>query len=105
MRKIHHGFIALAILGGPAFLILAHQKLTEEVPSSGDITTLLQQAYSRCSRAPRSGRPSQCDAYILAFDQCTARGNGCDPRSVYEVFLELNVSSAHQEDQQPTRPL
>jgi hypothetical protein len=29
MRKIRHGFIAIAILGGPASIILAHQKLTE----------------------------------------------------------------------------
>ena len=29
MRKIHHGFIAFAILGGSASIILAHQRLTE----------------------------------------------------------------------------
>jgi len=28
MRKIHHGFIAIVILAGPARLILTHEKLT-----------------------------------------------------------------------------
>lgn len=109
MRKIRHGFIAIAILGGPASLILAHQKLTQTWPQEAsnpvDITTLVQQAYSRCSEAPRPGRPSQCDNYIRSFDQCAARKNDCDPRSVYEVFLKLNFSPARQEDQPPTRPL
>jgi hypothetical protein len=46
MRKLRHGFIAIAILGGPASLILAHQKLTEtwpqEASSPVDVTTLVQ---------------------------------------------------------------
>jgi hypothetical protein len=109
MRKISHGFIAIAILGGPASIILAHQKLTETWPQAAsgpvDVTTIVQQAYSRCSEAPQPGRPSQCDDYIRFFDQCAARLNDCDPRSVYEVFLNLNFSPAQQEDQQPTRPL
>ena len=52
MRKIQHGFIAIAILGGPASFILAHQKLTATVPQDAsnpfDVAAIVQQAYSRC---------------------------------------------------------
>ena len=47
MRKIHPGFIAIAILLGPATLILAHEKITrtpaqevfESVRSATDLAT------------------------------------------------------------------
>ena len=109
MRTIRHGLIAITILGGPASIILVHQKLTETVPQEAsspvDVAIIAQQAYSRCSEAPQPGRPSQCDDYIRLFDQCAARLNDCDPRSVYEVLQKLNFSPAQQDDQQPTRPL
>jgi hypothetical protein len=102
MRKISHAFMVIAILGGPASLILTHQKLTQTWPQEAfspvDVTTLVQQAYSRCSQVPQLVRPSQCDDDIESFDQCAARKNDCDPRSVYEVPRELNVSLAQQED-------
>jgi hypothetical protein len=98
MRKIRHGLIAIAILGGPASLILAHQKLTETVSqeafSPANVTTLVQQAYCQCAEAPQSGRASHCDDFIQSFDQCAARENDCDPRAVHEVLLKLNVSPA-----------
>ena len=57
MRKISHGFIAIAILTGPASVSLAHQKLTETWPrpASGpvDVTTLVQQAYSHARKHRR----------------------------------------------------
>jgi hypothetical protein len=62
MRQISHGFIAIAILGGPASIILAHQKLTHTWPqatsSPVDVTTLVQQACSQSatSRATCSSR-------------------------------------------------
>jgi hypothetical protein len=109
MRKIRRGFIAIVILGGPACITLTYQKLTETLPQEAsspvDFATLIQQAYSRCSQAPQPGRPSQCDDNIRSFDQCAAHKNDCDLRSVYEVFLKLNVPPAQQEDQQPTGPL
>jgi hypothetical protein len=109
MQKIHHGLIAIAILGGPASLILAHQKLTETWPQEAsqpiDGTTLVQQAYSRCSESPQPGRPSPCDDDIRSFEQCVARRNECNPRSIDEVIRKPNFSPAQQEDQQPIRPL
>ena len=96
MRKIHHGFIAIAILGGPASIILAHQTLTETLTQGesnpSDVAAIVQQAYSRCSEAPRAARPSQCEDYIRSFDQCAARENECDPHSVYEVLLKLSFT-------------
>ncbi len=45
MRKIHHGFIAIVILAGPARLILTHEKLTrttaQEVFESFDPPSVL----------------------------------------------------------------
>jgi hypothetical protein len=109
MRKIHRGFIAIAILGGPASLILAHQKLTETLPQEASraaaATTLVQRAYSLCSQAPQPSRSPRCDDDIQSFDQCAARESDCNPRAVYEVRRELNVSPARPKDQQPTRPL
>jgi hypothetical protein len=109
MRTNRRAFIAIAILGGPASIILAHQKLTtawpQAAPSPVDVAAIVQQAYFQCSETPPSGRSSQCDDYIQFFDQCAARKNRCDPRSVYEVFLKLDFSRAQQDDQQPTRPL
>ena len=96
MRKIRHGFIAIAILGDPASLILAHQKLTEALPQGvsapADITVIVQQAYSRCSEAPRPVRPSQCDDYIRSYDECADRKNNWDPHTVYDVLLELSFT-------------
>jgi hypothetical protein len=96
MRKIHHGLIAIAILGGPASIILAHQKLTETLPQGAsnlsNVAAIVQQAYSRCSEAPQPVRPALCDDYIRSFDQCAARKNECDPHSVYEVLLKLSFT-------------
>ena len=108
MRKIHHGFIAIAILGGPASFILAHQKLTETCAAGGiqsvDVAAIVQQAYSRCAEAPRAVRPSQCEDYIRSFDECAARKNECNPHSVYEVLLKLDFTSSdrgHGSSQKP----
>jgi hypothetical protein len=109
MRKIRHGFIAIAVLGGPASPILAHQKLTENLTQGAsnpsDVAAIVQQAYSRCSEAPRAVRPSQCDDYIRSFDQCAARKNECDPHSVYEVLLKLSFTPSDRGHGSSPKPL
>ncbi len=109
MRKIRHGFIALAILGGPASLILAHQKLTETFPldasNPSDVAAIAQQAYSRCAEAPQAARPSQCEDYIRSFDECAARKDECDPHSVYEVLLELSSTPSSRGHGSSPEPL
>jgi len=109
MRKIHHGFIAIAILGGPASLILAHQKITEALPQDAsnpsDVAAIVQQAYSRCAEAPLPVRPSQCDDYIRSFDECAARKNACDPHSVYEVLLKLSFTPSDRGHETSSKPL
>jgi hypothetical protein len=109
MRKIHHVLIAIAILGGPASIILVHQKLTETVPreasSPVDVAIIAQQAYSQCSEAPQPGRPSQCDEYIQSFDQCAARKNDCDPRSVYEVLFKSTIAPSDRGTERSPKPL
>jgi hypothetical protein len=108
MRKIHHGFIAIAILGGPASFILTHQKLTGTLPQDAsnpfDVAAIVQQAYSRCAEAPRAVRPSQCEDYIRSFDECSGRKTECNPLSVYEVLLKLDFTSSdrgHESSQKP----
>ena len=109
MRKIHHGFVAIAILGGPASMILAHQTLTETLTQGesnpSDVTAIVQQAYSRCSEAPLPVRPSLCDEYIQSFDQCSARKNECDPHSVYEVLLKLSFTPSDRGHGSSPKPL
>ncbi len=109
MRKIRHGFIALAILGGPASLILAHERLTEALPQyithSSDVATIVQQAYSRCSEASQAARPSQCEDYIQSFDECAARKDECDPHSVYEVLLKLSFTPSDHGVETSPKPL
>jgi hypothetical protein len=109
MRKIHHGFIAIAILGGPASIILAHQKITENwtqgASNPSDVAAIVQQAYSRCSGAPRPVRPSQCEDYIPSFDECAARKNEFDPRSRYEVLLKLSFTLSDRSHGSSPKPL
>jgi hypothetical protein len=109
MRKIHHGFIAIAILGGPASIILAHQTLTEILTpgetNPSDVAAIVQQAYSKCSEAPRPIRPSLCDEYIRSFDQCAARNHNCDPQSVYEVLLKFGFTLSDRSHGSSPEPL
>ena len=109
MRKIRHGLIAIAILGGPASLILAHQKLTESLTQgashASDVAAIMQQAYPRCAEAPQAARPSQCEDYIRSFDECAARKNECDPHSVYEILLRLSFTPSDRGCETSPKPL
>jgi hypothetical protein len=97
MRKIHPGFIALAVLLGPATLILAHETITrspaQEVFASFDPPAILRQAYTRCAETPKTQRSHQCDEYVSFFEHCAARKNECAPQSVYEVLTKLILSA------------
>jgi hypothetical protein len=97
MRKIHHGFIAVVILAGPASLILAHEKLTRtpalEVFESYDPPPILRQAYTQCAEAPKQQRSSQCAEYVSFFERCAARTNECGPQAIYEVLTKAILSA------------
>ncbi|KFG69470.1 hypothetical protein [Microvirga sp. BSC39] len=101
MRKIHHGFTALAILLGPASIIIAHQKITDtsqqEQVSSSNSATIIRQAYTYCSELPSFQRPSRCDEYLDHFERCSAQKERCNPKSVYEVLVRLKLSPALSE--------
>jgi hypothetical protein len=94
MSKIRPGLIAILILGGPASIILAHQKLKEARPQVAsetvDVAALVQQAYAACSQKSVRERPAPCTDYIRTYDDCTARKDECDPRSVYHVLQQMN---------------
>ena len=97
MRKIHPSFIAIAMLLGPATLILAHEKITrtpaQVVFESFDPPPILRQTYMRCAAAPKQ-RSAQCDEYLSFFEQCAVGKNECGPQSVYEVLTKLILSGA-----------
>ncbi|MBD2749975.1 hypothetical protein IC232_25205 [Microvirga sp. BT688] len=98
MRKIHPGFTALAILLGPASVIIAHGKITEysqqTVAKPSDPAAIIRQAHAHCSELPQSQRPGHCDEYLAYFEQCAARKERCDPRSVGEILVRQNLSPA-----------
>ena len=97
MRKIHHGFIAIGILMGPAGIIFAHEKLTrtpaQEIFELFDPPPILRQAYTQCAGAPKQQRSTQCDEYVSFFEQCATRKNECGSQSVYEVLTKLILSA------------
>jgi hypothetical protein len=100
MRKIHHGFIAIVILAGPAGLILAHEKITrtpaQEIFESFDPPPILRQAYTQCAESSKQQRSAQCEEYVSFFEQCAVRMNECGAQSVYEVLTKLILSAAPQ---------
>jgi hypothetical protein len=102
MRKMHHGFIAIVVLMGPATLILAHEKITrtpaQEIFESFDPRPILRQAYAQCAQASEQDRSAHCDEYVNFFEECAARRADCGPQSVYEVLTKIILSSP------PTRP-
>jgi len=95
MLKIHPGLKALAILIGPASLIIGHQKLSDYLspPDSYDaeLAEVLQDIYQDCSEPPKLQRTVQCDEYVKYVDGCIASKN-CDPRSSYELLIKLDFS-------------
>lgn len=97
MRRIHHGFIAIAILIGPASLILAHEKLTrtpaQEIFESVDPPPILRQAYRQCAEVLKQQRSAQCDQYIGFFEDCAARKNECGPQAVYKILTKAILSA------------
>ena len=95
MRKIHPGFIAFAVLLGPATVIRGHQVISDYVsqgPEQGpNALQLAQHVYQKCSDAARSQRPIQCDEYISWYDQCVTSSRTCDLHSAYTRLIDLNI--------------
>jgi hypothetical protein len=96
MRKIHPGFMAIAILLGPAALISGHHKLSSYLSSpdlsAPDPVKVLQQIYLKCSEPPKLQRTVQCDQYVSYIEQCVTAKNRCDPRASYELLIKLDFS-------------
>ncbi len=101
MLKIHPGFKAIAILLGPACLIMGHQKLSAPAASdraAADPEQVLHRIYLACAERPKLQRTVQCDRYVRHVERCSAgkmRSTGetrCDPRSSYEILMKLDFS-------------
>ena len=100
MRKIHPGFIALAILLGPASLIIGHQKITQvlkqEALSPSDPAALIQLAYT-CADSTQPQSTSPCDEYLALVERCATLKDRCDPRVLDEVLTKLNFSPSQMQ--------
>ena len=100
MSKIRHGLIAIIILGGPASIILAHQKLTAVPPPVAsepvDVAAIVRQAYVACSSKSVQDRCAPCRDYIRSYDDCAARKDECDPGSIYQVLKQMNLAPVHE---------
>ena len=85
MRKIHPGFIALAVLLGPATIIRGHQVISnhwaQKAAQEPSALEVAQHVYRKCSEVPQVQRTVQCEKYVNWFDGCVASGNICDVRS------------------------
>ena len=76
MRNIHPGFIALAVLLGPATVIRGHHAasdyLSQRPGQNTDATELAQHVYQKCSDLPKLQRSVQCEEYVNWYDGCLA---------------------------------
>jgi hypothetical protein len=95
MRKIHPGFIALAVVLGPATLIRGHQVvsdyLSQRPAQNSDATELAQHVYQKCSTPPTLQRSVQCNEYVNWYDGCVSSRNTCDLQSVYTRLNDLEL--------------
>jgi len=96
MRKIHPGFTALAILLGPASIIIGHQKITgylqPDVANPSDSAALVQQVYAHCSEGPQLRRAAWCNEFESHFERCAALKERCDLLSVHKILDRLKLS-------------
>jgi hypothetical protein len=95
MRKIHPGITAIAILMGPACLIIGHQNVSESLsllkPISAEPIEVLQKIYQTCSEPPRLQRTVRCDEFVRYFDGCAVKKR-CDLRASYEFLIKLDFA-------------
>jgi len=94
MLKIHPGFKAIAILLGPACLIMGHQKLSAPAASdraAADPEQVLHRIHLACAERPKLQRAVQCDQDVRHVERCSTDKTRCDPRSSYEILMKLDV--------------
>jgi hypothetical protein len=96
MRKIHPGFIAIAILMGPAALVTAHHKISEYLSpplhQNTEALNLIRHTFEKCSAPPKLQRTVQCHEYVSWFEACVAAGDQCDARSALDLLTRLDFS-------------
>jgi hypothetical protein len=91
MRKVHPGFIAIAILMVPASLIIGHRKITDHLSPAvqgPEAIKVAQQIYQECSDTPKLQRTVQCYEYVSWVDQCRATGP-CDLSTAFTHLIDL----------------
>jgi hypothetical protein len=73
MLKIHPGFEAIAILTGPAALIIGYHNLSSYLspprPYSAEIVGIIHQTAPKCS-APSESQSLRCDENVQHLSRC-----------------------------------
>jgi hypothetical protein len=96
MFKIHPGLKAIAILAGPAALILGVHAVSKHLepsrPYDPRTAELMRGIYERCTAAPKLERTVRCDEYVSYFEACTRGQAGCSLASAHELLARLSFN-------------
>jgi hypothetical protein len=96
MLKIHPGFKAIAILLGPAALIITYHNISSyfspPTPYNLELVKELQKVYHDCSRLPKLQRSVRCDEYMNYLDGCVRSKYTCSLSSSYKLLVKLDFS-------------
>lgn len=96
MLKIHPGIKAIAILAGPAALIMGVHTVAKhlETPRPYDPRTaeLMRSIYKRCTEAPKLERTVRCDEYVTYFEACAKGQVECSLASAHELLARLSFN-------------
>ncbi|MCB5174718.1 MULTISPECIES: hypothetical protein [Microvirga] len=94
MLKIHPGIKAIAILAGPAALIVGYHSVSQhfERPRPYDPRTaqIMWRIYEKCTELPKLQRTVRCDEYVTYFEGCAKGRHGCSLASSHALLARLD---------------
>jgi hypothetical protein len=96
MLKIHPGFKAIAILLGPAALIITYHNIANYFspaqPYNPELVKVSQEVYQNCSGLPKLERTVRCDEYVNYLDGCVRSKYTCSLGSSYKMLVKLDFT-------------
>jgi len=94
MLKIHPGLKAIAILAGPAALILGSHAVAKHLETSRPYdprtAELMRGIYERCTGVPKLERTVRCHEYVTYFEGCARGQVECSLTSAHELLARLS---------------
>lgn len=96
MFKIHPGLKAIAILAGPASLILGYHAVSQHLepsrPYDPRTAELMRNIYERCTAVPKLERTVRCHEYVSYFEGCAQGQAECSLASAHELLARLSFN-------------